>query len=265
MTNYFHFEFDISPHYILSKFTRLETLILEDIDWKYVKNILNDISFLFNLSTLILIPNGCVKDRNLYLLQILRLSALKYCKVLFYSLCESDPLPFATNQYAMTEHFVIKHGIQTGELVRLLSYVPQLRRLSIDYPFKLDKNELNHRITLKYLTHLSIKENDLSFDDFELLIKSLFRTIQVLHIHVINGEEYIDANRWERLILYSMPFLRVFDIYISGRSYLPCELRFHGFNSSFWLERKWHFDHEEYFNHNYYEFTFYSINPYRYD
>jgi hypothetical protein len=51
ITNKLIFDLDISPHHILSKFIRLETLILENINPEYLDNILNDIASLFKLSS----------------------------------------------------------------------------------------------------------------------------------------------------------------------------------------------------------------------
>jgi hypothetical protein len=121
---------------------------------------------------------------------------------------------------------------------------------------------------LNHLTHLFLKLNSLLFNEFGLLINNFFRTIQVLHLSVIGAigdDGYVNANRWEDLILSSMPFLRVFDIHAKAIR-LPSILQFDQFSSPFWLDRQWFFVEEGCFsgNRDYCIITMYSINPYRY-
>jgi hypothetical protein len=52
---------------------------------------------------------------------------------------------------------------------------------------------------------------------------------------------YLDANRWEQLILSHMRNLRVFDMNYLGSIHgdkLPCDVLTENFNYSFWNERK---------------------------
>ncbi len=96
ITNLLSFDFYISPHRILSKFNRLETLILENIHSNHLKTVLQDIASLPNLSSLVIIPVDSVENANQLFLQIFRLSVLKYCKVSFANnQTQYDVLPFA--------------------------------------------------------------------------------------------------------------------------------------------------------------------------
>ena len=263
ITNQFIFDLDISPHHILSRFSRLKTLILENIELVQIENVFKDIVTLSNLSSLVIIPIEPVRYVSPYP-HLFRQPTLKYCKMAYYKLYHFNQSLCDTIQYSSIEQLVIKNEIDTEDLVTLLSYVPQLRRLSFDYSKRINNSVLNRPITLNYLTHLFLKINNISFNDFELLIKSLFRTIQVLHISAGVGEEYLNANRWEQLISSFMPFLRVFDIYIDSSSRLPFESRINEFNSAFWLERQWFFAHQDNFNNYQNEIAFYSTAPYRY-
>ncbi|CAF1471323.1 unnamed protein product [Rotaria sp. Silwood1] len=271
IVNFLSFDLDISPHRILSTFTRLKTLILVKINSEYLENILEDIASLPNLSSLTIIPIDYVKNANDLLLQIFRLSVLKYCKISFKNEHTNfDLLPFATNEYSSpTEQFVIKHQIDVNNLDRLLSYVPQLRRLSLDRLGGYYKNRLNHPIALNYLTHLFLKLIHFTFNDFELLIKNLFCTIQVLHLYIEDGEEYLNAERWKQLILSYIPNLRIFDIQciysfvINKNAQLRFDFLFDQFTLPFWFERQWFFARRDYFKYGYHNSIFYSTNPYR--
>ena len=179
---------------------------------------------------------------------------------------ESKQLPFATDEYSPIEEFIIEYPVRHQNIDRLLSYVPQLRRLSLDDASLRGTNTGRKSVLLHCLTHLYLKLNDTSFNDFELWIKNFFCSIEVLHLYVENGEQYLSAKRWKQLILSSMPSLRIFDIYICSRNTKSYDSQLDEFNSSFWSERKWYFAHQDYFD-SYcqdYHTIFYSTNPYRY-
>ena len=120
-----------------------------------------------------------------------------------------------------------------------------------------DRYGLNHPIALNHLTHLFFKLRRISFNDFELLIKNFFRTIQVLHLSGEGEEEYVNANRWEGLISSSMPFLRVFDIDIQTRVKQSFIKQFDEFKSPFWLDRQWSFVHQGQLSRNWYASNLY--------
>ena len=69
ITNWFSFDLNNSPHHILSRFTRLETLILENIRMQTLENIFKDILSLSNLSTLVIISFDYRTNSDQYLLQ----------------------------------------------------------------------------------------------------------------------------------------------------------------------------------------------------
>ncbi|CAF0918213.1 unnamed protein product [Adineta steineri] len=171
----------------------------------------------------------------------------------------SKQLPLATNEYSPIQQLVIKHKIFTSEIYTLLSYVPQLRYLSLDNLHTSKSDKWEGAISSPHnLTHLYLKLNNICFDDFEIFIKTCFNSIVVLHFSAINTDEYFNAKRWEQLILFSMPCLRIFDIYISARNN---QSEFDEFKSSFWLQREWFFDSSS--SGCYYGTTFYSTSPYR--
>ncbi len=68
-------------------------------------------------------------------------------------------------------------------------------------------------MVLEYLTHVSLKMTNFDFEVIEPIIKNLFDKIQILYLSMEMCTIYIDAKRWEELILSSMPNLRIFDVY----------------------------------------------------
>ncbi|CAF1430766.1 unnamed protein product [Adineta ricciae] len=250
-----------------SMHNQTKTLILDNIDAKYIENILRDIASLSSLSSLVIITCDSVKDVNHDLLQIFRLRALKYCKLSLHSSFHhtSEDLPMATGDFSRIEQLVIKHNISFNEMQRLLSYVPQLRRLSLHNLSASGTKEWERPVSLINLTHLYAQLSCVKFHDFELLIKALFRSIKVLYVSYVNNNEYLNAKRWEDLISSSMPCLCVFGIYMSVKINQPFRSEFDEFKSSFWLQRGWCFEHQDHYNdkRGYYETTFYSTRPYR--
>ncbi|CAF4987391.1 unnamed protein product, partial [Rotaria sp. Silwood1] len=164
---------------------------------KHLENILNNISSLSNLSSLVIILTDNIKNPNNFYRYIFRLPTLKYCTLSFGMFNTTELLPIATNEYGSIEHLIIKDS------------------LSINYLYESRKKRKDIcPIVLKYLKdlkHVSVKLKDINFDDIEILIKDLFRNVQLLYISTSRYKEYLDANRWERLILSSMPYLRIFD------------------------------------------------------
>ncbi|CAF1483193.1 unnamed protein product [Adineta steineri] len=107
-------------------------------------------------------------------------------------------------------------------------------------------------------------------------MNNCFRQIQVLSIATYflygispNTDEYIDADRWERLISTHMLNLRIFDFQYTSDRFDPdykhpeFETLVNKFNSQFWIEHQW------FFNWHYHQTilsnyaNFYSRNPYR--
>ncbi|CAF4076640.1 unnamed protein product [Rotaria magnacalcarata] len=141
---------------------------------------------------------------------------LKYCKISFnnYLLTES-PLNISIDEYSPIEHLIINNEFDIDKLAVLLSYIPQLRRLS-------------------------------------------FAT---------NDKTYLDPNRWEKLILSYMPYLRIFDIqweYFPQKNVNTTDIfMIESFRTQFWLERQWFFIFTlESANDDCYRVLF-STNPYR--
>jgi len=263
LTNPFIYDLPSSPFHNLVNFPRLETLILKNIESKNLENLLQYLSSLPNLSSLTLIPIDHVQNRNTLYHQIFRLPVLRYCKVSLKERFSTMPLPIGNYQFSSIKHFVIDNDCHINRLNILLSYLPELCRLSCNNVTgpRIQRNQLQ-RVALNNLTHLSFKVEDISFDHIELFFTNLRHQLQVFHFSTKYDITYLNANRWEQLILSNMPNLRIFDIQVVSKdnSYrvIP-QVSINQFRTSFWLEREWFFRYE-------YEKSFaafYSIKPYR--
>jgi len=100
-------------------------------------------------------------------------------------------------------------------------------------------------------------------------ISNLFHQLQVLRISSTFQNGYLDSNRWKRLISIYLPRLHTFDLQhfekLSSIDDDEYHLLIDGFNSSFWIERKWFFAHQHYQYNNYFCVFFYSIRSNRYN
>ncbi|CAF3679157.1 unnamed protein product [Rotaria sordida] len=261
---------------IITNLTRLESLIITNIESKYIKQIINHLSSLPMLSLLIIISIDTIKNQNGIYQKIFRLPALKYCQMFFNILRERKHLHLPTNEFSLIEHLVINDQILINQLDNLLSCVPQLRRLSLNnlYGFSHDRT-LTKSITLNYLTHVSLRLYAVHFEDFESITKDFFHKVEILRIYVrcqsvhLSNTEYLNGNRWERLISTHMLNLRIFDFQHQDHIYdykddtLTYETHINMFNSSFWIKRQWFFESQWYTKKHYGILTFYSTNPYR--
>ena len=256
----------------LSKFHRVETLILENIQSECLENLLNQLSTLSLLSSLTISTVDSVMNKNSVYQQIICLRALKRCQLSLLGWSMNDLLPMSANKYSPIEHLIITNSVYLRELDRLLSYVPQLRRLSI-HSLSSDwykSTEISLPIP-ECLTHLSIKGLNLNFDQFEKMIINLFRTIRVLYFTVDGhtSSSYLDADRWKELITSYLPNLRIFDIQFdvladSADDKASIETKMNEFTSSFWTERQWFFSSKFYHIIHHRRALLYSTNPYRY-
>jgi len=213
LSNLFIVDFVFSPFSIVSNFTRLETLIVHDIELHLI-NLLQYLIFLPHLTSLIIILVGPVQNINNLYHEIFHLPVLKYCKISLKKFVESEPLSITTNQLSPIEHLDIEKAFYLDDLKALLSYVPQLRRLKI-YDLNRSRNRQteSYSTILKHLTHISLFTNSINFNEFESWIKTLSSQLEVLHISIKFDMEFLNANRWEQLILSYMPYLRTFDIW----------------------------------------------------
>jgi hypothetical protein len=273
LSNHFTVDFIFSPPRLILKFVRLEKLILDNIKFKYLENLLNHFFFLPKLHSLIIHSSDFIQNPTLFYQQIFRLSKLKFCQIKYETKDsnQSALLTSADEEFSPIEHLIINTQFSIDAFDHLLSYVPQLRRLTINSVIKSRNWNRNLcSVILKHLEYVSLQFDSIRFTEFEILIKQFFNNIQVLRISSALDQAYLEAKRWEDLIISYMPNLQVFDLFhnaIARISYTDNPLAFHDlidqFNSSFWIERKWFFAHQHTCPGTFDCGVFYSIEPYK--
>lgn len=275
----FHFSYVVTYDFILmsipklSEFNRLQALILHNIKCECLQNILDQLLCSSLLSSLTISTIDRTINRDI-ILQIFRLPVLKYCKLSIEESFQCGSLPIPTDNYSPIEHLIITKTIYLDELHRWLSYVPHIHRLSLcssDTSFGLYTTLLPS--LLDHLINISIEIASMGFDKLEQLLINSFRTVQVLCISQkdsCSSSTFIDAKRWQELIVFHLSNLRVFNIQLKlsiGKNtdnQLQIESKVEHFSSPFWIERQWFFSHYFYRVRREKYCEFYSTNPYRY-
>ncbi len=261
---------------LMTNFIRLKSLTINNIEADYIEQIVNQLSSLPVLSSFSITSNDYIKNQNDIYQKIFSLSELKYCHMSIETRQYLYPLPIPTKEFSPIEHLVINNKVSLDQFDTLLSYVPQLHRLSFGH---LDgsRRSRTHKssISVNDLKDVSLKLYSVSFNEFESLVTEFFCQVQILRLAVclarysFNGMEYLNANRWERLISTHMVNLTIFDFqhqysvsrYNDDRAAYEAEVN--KFNSLFWINRQWFFEQQYYQTSRRKAAFFYSTNPYR--
>jgi len=185
--------------------SQLQTLLLENIESKYLEDLLPRLAILPSLSSLTMHVGYGVNKINIYN-QLFQLPVLKYCELSFEEICPLPSLPTCTNPVSLIEHLIIKDNYFLNEIDSLISYVPHLRRLSItsEYAYILVS------ILLNDLTQLVFTLVGLKSDDIEQFIKKHSHDIKVLHFWIVNGQVYPYIETSKTLILSYLPHVKIF-------------------------------------------------------
>lgn len=233
-----------------SSFKRLESLVINKIESHQCQELLPkliNLPCLFSLS--VQLDDDRVQAIDIYQL-IFRLPFLKYNHLAIKNSTERSILKSSMEnaQSSLIEHLNIEHYITVNRLMSLLSYIPQLRRLTCEQLFPSNENHGREILpTLSNLTHISIQMCNLTFNQFERFIVKISSQIQVLHVHISKNLAYLDANLWEQLIVQHLPQLKKFNFEYRG-ALNGCFLnqsnrpQINRFISSFWIERRWMFE-----------------------
>jgi hypothetical protein len=276
LSNPFTTDIVFSPSRIITQFSQLKSLVLDNIIYKSFKNIATYLTLLPKLHSLTIDFAEQLEWRNIPFDNIFLLTNLKYFKITYRETNEFQPSPIYFTEYGRSsiEHLVINTYFHVESFNNLLLCLPKLRHLSIDClrnsyqtAKKMDKEE--HPIALEHLKFVSLKLDHIRLNDIEDSIKKFFRYVEVLRLSTERFAcECLDAKRWERLISSSMPSLRIFDVNFYGFG-MPNQLTFHElvnqFNSSFWMDKQWFFTHQHGWQEDLNHGMLYSTNPYRYN
>jgi hypothetical protein len=248
-----------------SSFDRLESLSLTGIHPNTLSSCLIKLDRIPRLYSLTIDTKNGFDDLQVVYRSIFALPALKFYKFMISEGDNRTSLPMANqNQFSTIKYLDMAHSCSIDELTHIVSYTPELRHLKFLHNDDCYSNI--GTILLPNLTHLSISANHLHFDDFEIFIKNMHCMLNVLHFTVrseYKDGSYLDAARWEQLILQDLPQLKEFEFeyyqYASDDEVKRSYDEHNRFTSAFWLQRQWIYevtiDDEQFI---------YSVSPYKY-
>ena len=149
---------------------------------------------------------------------VLRLPKLKFFKLSsleYRNHLEPLSLPMASSQsLSPIEHLVIEHPFSSTDLSAILSYTPHLSRLKLMHELNINEHlPIISPMVISNLTYLSMDIFKLSFDQFERIISQPYSKLKTLRL-LCKDRNYLDAHRWENLVLKYLPRLE--------RFYLKC-------------------------------------------
>ncbi len=269
LSNPFTVDIVLSPPITISKFIQLETLVLDNINAKYLRNIFTHAILLPKLHSLVLSLANLVQDPTKLITWIFRLPKLKSCKITYQTKDGQSPsaLFFSECTASSIEHLVINTRFQYESLANLLFQIPNLRHLSINCLVGYRDLSIHPSFTqLKHLKYVSLKLEGVLLKQLETLITNFFHHVEILRLTTRYDQAYLDAQQWKQIILSYMPNLRIFDI-SHDNSVRNSSLLYHdlinAFDSPFWIERGWFFTHQHTCQRSLDSGMFYSTDPYR--
>ena len=234
---------------INSSFNHLQSLSLIGIHPQTLPSLLTELNRVSRLHSLTIDTWNSFDDLETIYRSIFALPVLKFYKFTLSEMndriCEIS-LPMAKpNQLSTIQYLEMTHSCSIDELGHIVSYTPELRHLKF-----INNDEFYSEtgiLLLPNLTHLSISANQLNFDDFEMFIKNVHCSLEVLHFTVrseYKDTSYLDAPRWEQLILQSLPQLKefAFEYYRYGsdeHDFNKSDGEHNRLTSPFWLSRRW--------------------------
>jgi hypothetical protein len=128
LPNPFTVDIIFSPTRIISDFFQLKTLILDNIDAKYLHNILKHFVYLskFHLNLV-----NYIEDPNTLFQHIFRLPKLKSCKLIYQTKYDQQ---IYLNDFTVSpiECLEINNRFSIDSLCDIFRFLPQLRYLTID-------------------------------------------------------------------------------------------------------------------------------------
>ncbi|CAF1642143.1 unnamed protein product [Rotaria sp. Silwood1] len=251
LSNPFAADIIFSPPDHILNFVHLETLIIDNVESISFYKFFDYFMKLPNLHSLIISFGERILKIDYLFAQIFRLSKLKYCKIK-YEIQYYEELFYSFTEYISSpiEYLIINAPFPFKAFHNLLCFLPKLQHLSIG--------------SLHLLGDIHI-EYQLSPIQLKCLRHSFFYHVQILHLMTYYTETYLDTQRWQKLIIYHMPYLRVFDI--NCQDFLDYDISYHDvvteFNSSFWIKNKCFFENQYEWNDQSFGGVIYSSGLYR--
>lgn len=252
-------------------FDRLNNLILQNIEYISLTTLLDRLIRLSRLSSLTIATIDHVTYKATIYRQIFRLPQLKYCKISWSGWRDSGSLVECKDEFSTIEHLIIATSISVYELNALLSYVPQLRRLSIHLERTWSFSQPKRLAVCHQLNHLNLRVDSVRFQTLEQVFTEILPTNELidltLTIHDSSDDTYLNATRWEQLLTIYTPKLQIFDLHCDISAYDEnSRLNINKeFSSSFWMKQKWTFAHYSYSKRFNKHILFQSTNICKYD
>ncbi|CAF1424667.1 unnamed protein product [Rotaria sordida] len=271
LSNPFIAEIIFSRPRLVFNFIHLETLVLENIQIKYLYKILDNLVHLRKFYSLTISISDYIESLTLIFARIFLLSKLKYFKIEYQTKNYEEPLftVLIEDDYSPMQSLIINGRFPFDSFGHLLYCLPKLQHLSIDclvqQRFDTEEEELS-LIQLKYLKYVSLHIDHIEFTKFKKIIRKVFHYVQTLRLTTYHDAAYLNAKQWQKLIVTYMPYLRIFDINHEG-SVKTNTLTYHDiineFNSSFWIKNRWFFTHQHISKDQPDNVILYSTAPYR--
>ncbi|CAF2571132.1 unnamed protein product [Rotaria sp. Silwood2] len=232
---------------INSLFNCLQSLVINGISEYKLQLLLKQLISLPHFYSLNIIIVGQLESFDTIYKLIFCLPFLKYNALSYGPWRVPLKLPLAINkQLSFIEYLNIDIAIILDELITILSYTPKLRRLTCQQLYNSTLHtQIRAIIVLPYLTHINFDRCHLQFSEFEIFIKKIGSQLRVLHFTTFDNIMFLDANRWQRLILQYVPRLQKFEFEYDEKiphifQLGPHHQQLNRFTSSFWLKYQWY-------------------------
>ena len=158
----------------------------------------------------------------------------------------SLPMSFA-DQYTRIESLNVNHECTVDDLLTLLSYTLRLRRLHCESITESTMAMTEASLTaIPGLTCIFIAEWEADIQGFEALTTKIGTKLKCLEINCSKAADFLNAERWERILSQHLPHLSTFDFKYEEYINHPFVVtehheRLHLFYSPFWLQNPWSF------------------------
>ncbi|CAF3424699.1 unnamed protein product [Rotaria socialis] len=250
-----------------SSFNRLESLVLCESQPDIFISLLNTLSSLPCLYSLTLkMFKSSTNLADVYGIT-LKLPMLKYHNVLTNPSDLIVTLPVNTDQqrFSSITHLVIENHCSFNDVLRIISYTPELYRLDYTNTNSIDRNiEINLPIKLSNLKYLFVRVYGTKFDIVEMFLSKISTKLKVLSFTTRHEDiTYLDANRWKEIISkYFLQLEKFYLKYYASRGNGSQTQLYRGtanqFALPFWIKRQWIFEVQRDL-----EFIIYSVQPYK--
>ena len=225
-------------------FVRLEFLRLDQIYLMNLIPLLISLADVPRLTSLKVSVQDDPEDISSIYQLIFALPSIKFLEVEMNPFTEPVDLLMPTvERYSLIEHLVINHQCTLHDLLALLSYTPQLRRLKCECITEPEMTTIGENIAaIPTLTRVSIGEWHVNFDHLETLLTKVTTELQCLTIKCFRQAEFLSAERWERIIAQRLPHLWRLNFIVEesfDEDFVVTKhhQHIHRFSSSFWIKR----------------------------